>query len=192
MWRAIWEVIKARIRLARSRKRGKSTMEGLVDAIRRVGRCLVLCGIVASLSGCRSMDGLWIDIGNYVLPDEAEVESITVASGDLPDNPDTPPDLPGSISEQWSFKRKDYDGTYRIAWPSSLRALVDDQSYCTVNGQRATWRGVDADNGANRPKYTIDFDAVEIDGPAECILYDLHGTALAWFVGSVGQSGELP
>ena len=78
MWlRLAWELIKARIRVARSRKAGKNDMAALVDAIRKAGRIVLVCGVLGA-SGCRSLDGAWVWVGERILPEDVDVQSVDV------------------------------------------------------------------------------------------------------------------
>ncbi len=121
-------------------------------------------------------------------------EAVEPAKPELPTNPQTPPDLEGSISEQWSFSRKDYDNTWRVRWPTYFYTAhkVGQGSYCTVNGDRAEFRSYDKDHGAYRPSYTMP-QSIPVALPATCILYDREGNALAWFItDSHNKRGRLP
>jgi len=112
----------------------------------------------------------------------------------LPTNPKTPPDIEGSISEQWSFNGKDYDNSWRIRWPSYFYDVhrIGRDSWCTVNGIRAEFRSYDTDHGAFRPSYTMP-QSVVVALPATCILYSRNGVALAYFVtDSHNKRGRLP
>jgi hypothetical protein len=146
-------------------------------------KALLTITLAIALLGCQSLP----DIGGIIpTPEQPETE--------LPTNPVTGPDLPGSISEQWSMKLKDYDNTYRITWPSTFAREygVGAGSYCTVGPHRAAFRGIDADHGAMRPKYTLPLSA-SFDLPVTCILYNASGEAVGWFVADqVGINGTLP
>ena len=136
--------------------------------------------ILLLASGC-----VTIDIGGII--DAVKPPVVEPAKPSLPTNPSTPPDLEGSISEQWSFAKKDYDQTWRVRWPSSLPV----GEYCTVNGVRADFRSFDTDHGARRPSYTMP-QSVAVTYPATCILYD-KDEPVAWFVAnSQNESGRLP
>lgn len=123
----------------------------------------------------------------------AVIEPPESPSNQLPQNPKTPNDLPGSISEQWSFSKKDYDKSYRIRFPTMFAKTVGTGSYSMVNGNKATFRSYDTDNGSKRPSYTIS-SSIKLTGPITCILYSKESKALAWFsTPDTGtRSGKLP
>lgn len=109
------------------------------------------------------------------------------------ENPTIPPNTPGTLDQMFSLKRKDYDRTYRITWPTYFAGMLgfQESSYCTINGELATWRGWDHDNGASRPKYTIDQREVALRGPETCKLYNSDGRQLAEVQAVVGRNVRL-
>lgn len=130
-----------------------------------------------------------------VTTDPTTTTDITTTSSGLPTNPSIPNS--GSSREQWYFGYKSYDGTFRIRWPTYFATTygVGPGSYNTVNGQRATFRSFDVDNGARRPSYTIPGPSSRFRGEVTCILYSSSGTALGWFRTNYGgsrTSGSLP
>ena len=108
-------------------------------------------------------------------------------------NPPIPTNTPGTLDQMFSLKRKDYDGTYRITWPTYFAGVIFDRaaSYSEINGHRASWYGIDDDNGASRPKYTIDQHMVIIDGRALCKLYNSDGVQLAEVRAAVGRNVRI-
>jgi len=86
----------------------------------------------------------------------------------LPKNPS----IPGygtSASQRWHFLYKDYDHTWRIRWPTYFADKLGNpkESWCTVNGERAS--------------YTLPGPRRRLSGPVICILYSSDGKALGWF-----------
>jgi len=147
----------------------------------------LMTAAVLVMCGCKSAEPI-------PDPEPPVIEKPDPPRADLPTNPQTGPDLPGSISEQWSLKRKDYDGTYRITWPSTFASDygIGEGSYCTVGDHRAAFRGIDADHGARRPKYTLP-QSKTFALPVTCILYNSQGEAVGWFEADrVGTNGRLP
>lgn len=115
--------------------------------------------------------------------------------GPLPENPATPPDLPGSISEHWTIGPKEYDSTWRIRWPTTFARSpfnLGHGSYCTCNGARAQFRSYDTDNQSKRPSYTMPL-SVPLQAPVTCILFDSAGNAVGWFKAEATRDkGHLP
>jgi len=114
----------------------------------------------------------------------------------LPANPYCGPDLPGTISQHWSFLKKDGDKTWRIRWPTYFSGTIDiwtqERTYTTVNGHMAEFRSFDTDNGARRPSYTMP-QSIKVEFPATCILFDEDAKPIAWFKADRhGISGRLP
>ena len=120
----------------------------------------------------------------------------------MPTNPVCPADLPGTISESFSWKKKQYDGTYRITWPTTLAVMgVGEGSYTFVNGFRAEFRGFDTDGSAiepdvpkvKRPKFSLPL-AAGVTGPVLCVLHSRAGGKVAWFKleSTADRVGRLP
>lgn len=109
---------------------------------------------------------------------------------DLPQNPNTGLNKPGSISESFSVKKKSYDSTYRITWPSYFRTQMGlgESSICTANGYAAQWKGIDDDNESSRPKYSLPL-SVNLEGDVLFLLYDKDGRAVAWIKCVIPENG---
>lgn len=127
-------------------------------------------------------------------PETTNPQADTEVQEQLPVNPTIAPDPPVGRGERWDFVRKDYDGTWRIRWPSTLAREhgIGPGSWCTVNGARAEFRSFDTDHGARRPSYRMPM-TVLVHFPARCILYTKEGKAIAWFEApAANTSGRLP
>jgi hypothetical protein len=113
---------------------------------------------------------------------------------DLPQNPKTGTNLPNSISEYFTAKKKDYDKSYRISWPSyfSNHMGVGGGSYCTANGLKLRYRNQDKDHGANRPKYQIPQEAIDLNKEILYILYDNSGQTVGWIKTNLTNGKYLP
>lgn len=97
----------------------------------------------------------------------------------------------GSMHEKFSCKPKQYDNTYRLAWPSYFANVlgVGAGSFCYADAHRAIYRGQDTDNGANRPKYTL---ALDIQLPSPCLfeLFTADGAKVGEIITAVPCNGE--
>ncbi len=112
----------------------------------------------------------------------------TVDTSNLPTNP--------KVSGSWYFGYKSYDGTYRIRWPTYFATSMGfgPGSYTLVNGQKATFRSYDTDNGQKRPSYTISGPSSRFNGQALCVLVSASDQPVAWFTcnADATTSGSLP
>lgn len=112
----------------------------------------------------------------------------SVDTSDLPTNP--------KVSGSWYFAYKSYDGTYRIRWPTYFATSmgIGPGSYSLVQGQKATFRGYDTDNGQKRPSYTIPGPSSRFNGQVLCVLVASAGKPVAWFKcnADTTSSGTLP
>lgn len=111
-------------------------------------------------------------------------------------NPDIPPSS-GGREQEWYWAWKEYDGTFRIRWPSYFHNehQVGDGSYTTINGERADFRGIWRDDGVSqRPSYTIPGPRSRFEGIVLVQLYAANDKLLAWFRIDAGstQRGYLP
>ena len=102
------------------------------------------------------------------------------------------PDGPGRVQE-WYWARKDYDGSFRVRWPTYFADVAGNGSYTMINEHRAEFRGYWTDQPeARRPSYTMPIR----DLPSEvlCVLYSSEDKPLAWFrTATVGaHRGTLP
>lgn len=156
--------------------------------LRKAICAVVLLGLL-SASGCATLDRIaeW----------RVHLEEPTQPT--LPENPATPPDIPGSNSEKWYFGPKLHQPvpTYRVRWPTTLAKQTGNGSYTVAWWQgasvKAVWRAFDTDNGARRPSYNLAADPRPV-APVTFVLHSPDGTALAWFrVESLArQQGRLP
>lgn len=137
----------------------------------------------ALLMGCSALR----DVSLPELPTEPEAP----VAGFV--NPTIPPTTVGTNDQNFSLKKKDYDSTYRIAWPTYFANKIGDNvgSYSMIDGKRATFRGWDDDNGAKRPKYSISQRDIDVNGPVVCKLYSAKGVQLAETVAVVGRNVRL-
>jgi hypothetical protein len=114
-----------------------------------------------------------------------------VDPGSLPNNPDV-----SGRCQQWYFGYKSYDNSYRIRWSNYFATDLGlgPGSYCTVNGEVATFRSYDTDNGCKRPSYTTRGPSSRFNGEVTCILYTPSGQAVGWFKanGDATTQGMLP
>lgn len=176
-------------------------------------KTLALIVFAALCAGCATVNQKLLDKINAAITDYMAEETTPPEDANTPPsqetqpdesdmigllkNPDTPPNAPGSISQEWSFSLKTYDSTYRIRWPSFFAPTCGKASYTMAGPHRAAFRSYDTDNNSKRPSYTMSSSLPLAGDSITCILYDDSGSAVAYFTSPVPTSsrkygGRLP